>query len=330
MGASTDPSSVGVSALLGLTTGNLFDKWLGTDQSSGVDYNALAGQVNAMALTGMDAATGANQFNQNAYQNSILPSVTNQLGVSQTAANSALQQSQLMGGYAMQDRAKASQFNPATAQFAQEVTNYGTAEDQERAAGKASQAALAQSQAAKSAAMTQLNDMGVDISSGKVASALMQANMQGATAAAAAANDARESTRQAGVNARASAVGMGNTLTNTANNTAGQAAAMGAQAANTAGTGVQNAIAGANLATSGTSDIINAANVGVTGNLGLARAQTQDAATFAELNNQSSAGVGAGTQAAVAAAGPIVNWVGDAVGDIAGWAWDGITEWWDS
>lgn len=334
--ASTDSaaSTLGTTALLGLTTANLFGNALGTDQSSGVDYGSLNAQANALSLTALDTAQNADAANKALVSDTIMPAVTNQLGVASTSASNMQDTAGLVGGYSAADRAKAEQLDAATTQYANEVASYGTASDQERAASKASQTALAQNTAARESAINTLQDMGVDTGSGKLASAIMQSNLQGAASAADAANTARETTRAAGINARATATQIGNTLTNTATNEATQAATIDANAATTAGQGISNAVSAGTLATSGSADVTSAANLGVNANVGIAKAQAADSATYAALNNQSSSNLGSAVSAALgssgvsSALGSAATSIGNAISNGASTVGDWLSDWW--
>ena len=124
--ANTDnAAALGVSALLGLTSRNLFSNALGTNQNSGVNYGALGGQANALSLTALDSAQAADRSNQALVSNTIMPAVTNQIGVANSAASNMQGTAALVGGYSAADRAKAAQLNGATTQYAKEVTGYG-------------------------------------------------------------------------------------------------------------------------------------------------------------------------------------------------------------
>ncbi|MBK9497420.1 MAG: hypothetical protein IPO08_23440 [Xanthomonadales bacterium] len=304
-------AGLGVTGLLGTAAGNFFGKWAGTDQKSGVDYNSLAGMANASYIDGLNAAkTGA--ANNSQVAKSLEPSVSSQIGVGSRMSDRLENLSNAATRVAEADRSVAEGFDPATNLYAQESAQYGGASDQEAAASKAINTSIQQSQAAKSAALSTLADMGVDTGSGKLASSLMQANMQGAASAANAGNAARENTRLAGINLRGQATQQGTAQKQNVANEAALAAQFGAQAANTAGAGITSGIQLANLATSGVNDVLNASNMGINANLGLARIQAQDAYNYANLNNKASSDLSKGAvQSGVAT--PIVNWLGNAV-----------------
>lgn len=319
---STTPE-LGLTGIVGsaLLSG-LFSDQLGTSQKSGVDYGSLAALANASAGTAMNAAGTADASNKVAYTQ-IQPAITAQLGTAKTASGSMMDLSGQLGEQATTDIATGNAFNPVATQYASDALNYGNATDQENAANKAGQTALQNTQQAKAAALDKLSAMGVDTGSGKLASALMGAGMAGAAAQANAENTARETTRQAGIQMRGQATQVGNQVKQVGASEATASGALASNAAQTAGQGISSAVAGANLNNAATDQIINASNLGVNANVGIAKAQADDAYRYSNLNNQASSSLGKAITASLGTSAAGNSNLASTIKDATGAVWDG-------
>lgn len=195
-------------------------------------------------------------------------------------------------------------FRPIEEQMAREAMEYGSAEDQERAARSVEADIGAGAARARASTARQLSSMGVAPTSGRFAAFLRDADISLAGMSASGANAARTQVKDKGIALRAGAASFGRNLPNWAGQAAGTSVSAGNSAANNSGAGILPTIQGATYVSGATPNIINAYNTGIQGNLGLAGLMSSDyrAASQAAAADSSGMWGAIGTAAGIAGA----------------------------
>ena len=256
------------------------------------DYSGIAAANAESARLSKEAADNQLAFSREQYD-FLKPYIQNQLETGQSVA--AQQQT---------DAAKASDradqqweqyqttFQPIEEQMAQEAMDYGSAADQERAAGQAATDVTQQFQSQRAAAQRQLMSMGVKPNAGNFMAAEREMDASEAAARAAAMTGTRQSVKDKGVSLRAGAAAFGRNQTNTAGQQVGLSTGSGSAATQSAGAGVGSTMAAGSQVAGGYGAQIGAANSAMQANLGLGGLMNSAYGNQAQMYGSQMAGMG--------------------------------------
>lgn len=215
-----------------------------------------------------------------------------------------LETGQAVGAQQQADAAKASNradqqweqyqttFQPIEEQMAKEAMDYGSAADQERAAGQAATDVSQQFQSQRAAAQRQLTSMGVKPNAGTFMSASREMDASEAAARAAAMTGTRQAVKDKGVSLRAGAAAFGRNQTNTAGQQLGLSTGSGSAATQSSGAGVGSTMAAGSQVAGGYGAQIGAANSSIQANLGLGGLQNAAYGNQAQMYGSQMAGLG--------------------------------------
>ena len=183
-------------------------------------------------------------------------------------------------------------FQPIEEKMAQEAMDYGSAADQERAAGQAATDVTQQFQSQRAAAQRQLMSMGVKPNAGNFMAAEREMDASEAAARAAAMTGTRQSVKDKGVSLRAGAAAFGRNQTNTAGQQVGLSTGSGSAATQSAGAGVGSTMAAGSQVAGGYGAQIGAANSAMQANLGLGGLMNSAYGNQAQMYGSQMAGLG--------------------------------------
>ena len=256
------------------------------------DYSGIAAANAESARLSKEAADNQLAFSKEQYE-FLKPYIQKQLETGQEVA--AQQQA---------DSAKASEradqqwsqyqttFQPIEEKMAQEAMDYGSAADQERAAGQAATDVTQQFQSQRAAAQRQLMSMGVKPNAGNFMAAEREMDASEAAARAAAMTGTRQSVKDKGVSLRAGAAAFGRNQTNTAGQQVGLSTGSGSAATQSAGAGVGSTMAAGSQVAGGYGAQIGAANSAMQANLGLGGLMNSAYGNQAQMYGSQMAGLG--------------------------------------
>lgn len=256
------------------------------------DYSGIASANEKSAELAAQAANNQLAFSREQYD-FLKPYIQNQLETGQSVA--AQQQT---------DAAKASDradqqweqyqttFQPIEEQMAKEAMDYGSAADQERAAGQAATDVSQQFQSQRAAAQRQLTSMGVKPNAGTFMSANREMDASEAAARASAMTGTRQAVKDKGVSLRAGAAAFGRNQTNTAGQQLGLSTGSGSAATQSSGAGVGSTMAAGSQVAGGYGAQIGAANSSIQANLGLGGLQNAAYGNQAQMYGSQMAGLG--------------------------------------
>lgn len=256
------------------------------------DYSGIASANEKSAQLAKEAADNQLAFSREQYD-FLKPYIQKQLETGQSVA--AQQQT---------DAAKASEradqqweqyqttFQPIEEQMAKEAMDYGSAADQERAAGQAATDVTQQFQSQRAAAQRQLMSMGVKPNAGNFMAAEREMDASEAAARAAAMTGTRQSVKDKGVSLRAGAAAFGRNQTNTAGQQVGLSTGSGSAATQSAGAGVGSTMAAGSQVAGGYGAQIGAANSAMQANLGLGGLMNSAYGNQAQMYGSQMAGLG--------------------------------------
>lgn len=262
------------------------------DQPEAPDYSGIASANEKSAELAAQAANNQLAFSREQYD-FLKPYIQNQLETGQSVA--AQQQT---------DAAKASDradqqweqyqttFQPIEEQMAKEAMDYGSAADQERAAGQAATDVSQQFQSQRAAAQRQLTSMGVKPNAGTFMSANREMDASEAAARASAMTGTRQAVKDKGVSLRAGAAAFGRNQTNTAGQQLGLSTGSGSAATQSSGAGVGSTMAAGSQVAGGYGAQIGAANSSIQANLGLGGLQNAAYGNQAQMYGSQMAGLG--------------------------------------
>ncbi len=269
------------------------------DQPEAPDYSGIASANEKSAELAAQAANNQLAFSREQYD-FLKPYIQNQL---QTGQDVAAQQ--------QADAAKASEradqqweqyqttFQPIEEKMAQEAMDYGSAADQERAAGQAATDVSQQFQSQRAAAQRQLTSMGVKPNAGTFMAVNREMDASEAAARAAAMTGTRQAVKDKGVSLRAGAAAFGRNQTNTAGQQLGLSTGSGSAATQSSGAGVGSTMAAGSQVAGGYGAQIGAANTSIQANLGMGGLLNAAYGNEAQMYGAQLAGLGqlAGTAA---------------------------------
>lgn len=269
------------------------------DQPEAPDYSGIASANEKSAELAAKAADNQLAFSREQYD-FLKPYIQNQL---QTGQDVAAQQ--------QADAAKASEradqqweqyqttFQPIEEKMAQEAMDYGSAADQERAAGQAATDVSQQFQSQRAAAQRQLTSMGVKPNAGTFMAVNREMDASEAAARAAAMTGTRQAVKDKGVSLRAGAAAFGRNQTNTAGQQLGLSTGSGSAATQSSGAGVGSTMAAGSQVAGGYGAQIGAANTSIQANLGMGGLLNAAYGNEAQMYGAQLAGLGqlAGTAA---------------------------------
>ena len=256
------------------------------------DYSGIASANQKSAELAARAADNQLAFSREQYD-FLKPYIQNQLETGQSVA--AQQQA---------DAAKASDradqqweqyqttFQPIEEQMAKEAMDYGSAADQERAAGQAATDVSQQFQSQRAAAQRQLTSMGVKPNAGTFMSASREMDASEAAARAAAMTGTRQAVKDKGVSLRAGAAAFGRNQTNTAGQQLGLSTGSGSAATQSSGAGVGSTMAAGSQVAGGYGAQIGAANSSIQANLGMGGLLNSAYGNQAQMYGSQMAGMG--------------------------------------
>ena len=256
------------------------------------DYSGIASANAESARLSKEAADNQLAFSREQYD-FLKPYIERQLQIGQDVATQQQADSAKASDRADQQWSQyQTTFQPIEEKMAQEAMDYGSAADQERAAGQAATDVTQQFQSQRAAAQRQLMSMGVKPNAGNFMAAEREMDASEAAARAAAMTGTRQSVKDKGVSLRAGAAAFGRNQTNTAGQQVGLSTGSGSAATQSAGAGVGSTMAAGSQVAGGYGAQIGAANSAMQANLGLGGLMNSAYGNQAQMYGSQMAGMG--------------------------------------